>query len=125
MSMQAAQQFRDIVCKTPGLQEQVQSAIAGGNGLAESVALGKQCGCEFTGEELAEVLQSVADDELSEFELNLVAGGTSMPEGDCDLGRILAAKKARLSAPKPPAPPLVIGTPNLGWHVDHGRWVAW
>lgn len=75
MSKEAAMAFRDKVCKTPALQQQVKAAIESGSDLTEAVRLGKTCGCEFTAEEAAECLQCLGSDELSEFELEMVAGG--------------------------------------------------
>lgn len=83
MSKEAAMTFRDQVCKSSSLQQQVRAAIESGKDLTEAVRLGKSCGCEFTADEAAEVLQNMGSDELSEFELEMVAGGA----GKGGLGR--------------------------------------
>lgn len=78
MSLEAAKAFRDKIGQIPALQEQVRAAIASGTDLSQAVKLGKQYGCAFTVEEAAAVLQNVnAGDELSDFELEMVAGGKS------------------------------------------------
>ena len=79
MSKQGVQAFRDKVSQIPALQQQVRSAIESGEDLSAAVALGQQYGCEFTREEAQEVLQCVRGDELSDFELELVAGGSTKP----------------------------------------------
>lgn len=75
MSIAAAQSFRDKVCSTPALQQQIQTALANGGDLSALVRLGSDNGCDFTVEEAAAAFQALASDELSEDELDLVAGG--------------------------------------------------
>ena len=62
--------FRQAVANSTDLQEKVR-------GGADLVALGKENGYEFTQEELAagwEKLQE-SDEELTEFEMDVVSGG--------------------------------------------------
>ena len=69
--------FRQAVADSADLQEKVKAG-------ADLVALGKENGYEFTQEELNaswEELQE-SDEELTEFELDVVAGG-SYRHGGC------------------------------------------
>ena len=62
--------FRQVVSESTDLQEKVKAG-------ADLVALGKESGFEFTQEELEtgwEELQQ-SDEELTAFELDVVAGG--------------------------------------------------
>ena len=64
--------FRNAVADSTDLQEKVKAG-------ADLVALGKESGYEFTQEELTaswEELQQ-SDEELTAFELDVVAGGTA------------------------------------------------
>ena len=64
--------FRKAVADSTDLQEKVK-------GGADLVALGKENGYEFTQEELEASWQEMqeSDEELTDFELNAVAGGGS------------------------------------------------
>ena len=68
--------FREAVADSADLQEKVKAG-------ADIVALGKESGYEFTQEELKtgwEELQE-SDEGLTEFELEVVAGGTGRFNG--------------------------------------------
>jgi len=68
--------FRQAVADSTDLQEKVKAG-------ADLVALGKESGFEFTQEELEsgwEELQG-SDEELTDFELDVVAGGRSHGSG--------------------------------------------
>ena len=70
--------FRQAVADSTDLQEKVKAG-------ADLVALGKESGFEFTQEELEtgwEELQK-SDEELTDFELDVVSGGNSADEGPC------------------------------------------
>ena len=70
--------FREAVADSADLQEKVKAG-------ADIVALGKESGYEFTQEELEtgwEELQE-SDEGLTEFELEVVAGGTGRFNGGC------------------------------------------
>lgn len=76
MSRQAAQSFRDQVCQNQDLQRQMLTAMESAGDLQKVVALGESCGCEFTTQEIAEAFQNPDDCELSEAQLESVAGGS-------------------------------------------------
>ena len=68
--------FRNAVADSTDLQEKVKAG-------ADLVALGKENGFEFTQEELEsgwEELQK-SDEELTDFELDVVSGGTRSRRG--------------------------------------------
>ena len=68
--------FRQAVADSADLQEKVKAG-------ADLVALGKESGYEFTQEELTaswEELQE-SDEGLTEFELDVVSGGTGNEQG--------------------------------------------
>ncbi len=75
MSIQAAQQFRQHVNASPALQAQVAGSFVNGevdySGLSE---LGRGCGFDFSADEAKSAL-AAAQDELSDFEMELVSGG--------------------------------------------------
>ena len=70
--------FRNAVADSTDLQEKVKAG-------ADLVALGKESGFEFTQEELEagwEELQE-SDEGLTDFELEVVSGGSRGRNGDC------------------------------------------
>ena len=70
--------FRQAVADNADLQEKVKAG-------ADLVALGKESGFEFTQEELEtgwEELQE-SDEGLTDFELDVVAGGFNGDHNDC------------------------------------------
>ena len=70
--------FRQAVADSTDLQEKVR-------GGADLVALGKENGYEFTREELNEGWKQLqeSDEELTEFELDVVSGGQGGGTGRC------------------------------------------
>jgi len=68
MSKEAVVQFREAINASEGLQDQIRSG-------ADLMAMGKESGFEFSAEELQEVMGEIGD-ELSDFELEVVSGGT-------------------------------------------------
>ena len=82
MSKAAALAFRDKVAQNPELQAKVRQAIEAGQSLEEAVRLGKQHGHEFTVEEAEQAMEEVSSGELSQFELEMVAGGKGRSRGD-------------------------------------------
>ena len=85
MSMLAVEQFRERVNQDPDLQYSVSKAWS--IGPEAIVTIGKEQGFQFTGEEvlqgvaqargglLTEVERQIASGELSDFELEMIAGG--------------------------------------------------
>lgn len=84
MSVEAIDKFRSQVAADPGLQPRFVEALkAGPEALA---ALGRACGHEFSAAEAsATVDRATTEGELTDFELELVAGGdaggSTMPQG--------------------------------------------
>jgi predicted ribosomally synthesized peptide with nif11-like leader len=81
MSTKDAEAFRAQVAKSPALQKEVTEAVRKDpNGGV--IALGRVHGFEFTGEDVFTVLSG---SELSDFELEMVGGGTltNLQGGDC------------------------------------------
>ena len=69
--------FRNAVSDSADLQEKVKAG-------ADLVALGKENGYEFTQEELDAGWKQLqeSDEGLTEFEMDVVAGGQKMMRGD-------------------------------------------
>jgi predicted ribosomally synthesized peptide with nif11-like leader len=76
MSKQHVREFRAVMAGDPALSEQLREVtaipVAAGGGTVALIGLARARGFEFTEAELGEV---VAEGELSELELDLVAGG--------------------------------------------------
>ena len=79
MSKESALKFRDKINASPELQAKVRNAFSQGKDLSEMVALGAQNGFAFTAEEAQEALAGAGEGELSDFELEMVAGGSLKP----------------------------------------------
>lgn len=77
MSIEAVVKFRSQVDESESLQESIRDQIAEGN--LNLINIGKDHGFEFTEGELKEVTDK---GELSDFELELVSGGTEIPCGN-------------------------------------------
>lgn len=79
MSIQAAQDFRQQTNASPALQAEVARHFNNGSiDYAALAELGRKHGHDFTAEDAVTVL-SAPSDELSDFEMELVSGGTCMP----------------------------------------------
>lgn len=76
MSQEAVTAFRNKVSNSPELQQQIRAGMTAKN--LNLVALGKAHDCEFAADEVRACLDSA---ELSDFELEMVSGGTPI---DCD-----------------------------------------
>jgi predicted ribosomally synthesized peptide with nif11-like leader len=76
MSKDAVLAFRNKVIESADLQDQVRAAVKAGGGPA-LVALGKTNGHEFTGDDVREVYAPLESGELSESQLEGVAGGAN------------------------------------------------
>lgn len=76
MSKQHVSEFRALMAADPALAEQLREVTPGpyaaGGGTGALIRVARARGFEFTEEELNEV---VSEGELSELELDLVAGG--------------------------------------------------
>lgn len=70
--MPAVDAFREKLATDPGLQAQVRQTIEGGGGLEEVLSLAEAQGFAFTADEAR---NSFTESELSDFELEMVAGG--------------------------------------------------
>ena len=84
MSIQAVNQFLEKVAQDNKIQEELAQAMQAENDRQAVVELGAKNGFEFTGEELMTEIekrqQAAADSgELSEEELEAVAGGACSP----------------------------------------------
>ncbi len=76
MSIEAIDQFRAQVAADPELQARFGQAYE--TGPAALTALGRERGWQFTEAEAAETIERCLDDgELTDYELELVAGGSN------------------------------------------------
>jgi hypothetical protein len=77
MSREAVIEFRSRVGDSRELRKAVRAATGGGKSWdwAALVALGEREGLPFTAEEARAILNELDQNELSDFELELVAGG--------------------------------------------------
>ena len=87
MSKENLEQFMNQIAESEELQAKIGEEID-----AEAlIALGAECGCEFTAEELSEAA------ELSEDELDSVAGGLVQTDfAHADYAYVLNAKQRKL-----------------------------
>ncbi len=70
--MPAVEAFREKLATDPVLQAQVRQTIEAGGGMEELLNLAGAQGYSFTTEE---AMNSFAESELSDFELEMVSGG--------------------------------------------------
>ncbi len=75
MSKEAAEEFRNKVNSAPELQDKLRAAVQSDDPFAAAVAIGAEQGLSFTSEEIQEAMTAAAEGELSDFELEAVAGG--------------------------------------------------
>lgn len=81
MSLDAVRQLRRLINENPDVQRRALPHMNPID-LYHMVRLGKELGLDFTGEEVTQVYAEVMADqdrELSDFELELVAGGGTPP----------------------------------------------
>ena len=74
MSLDQANAFRDYVSKNEDVQREIRSAL-----MTESAKVSEivaKHGFSFTSEEGQQAWESAQDNELSDFELDMVAGGS-------------------------------------------------
>ena len=75
MSKQAAITLRDNVNASPALRAKMRAAIEQGQGMEEAIRLGREEGLECSAEDIEQATQEIGEAELSDFELEMVAGG--------------------------------------------------
>jgi len=71
-NMAAINAFREQLASNPVLQTQVRQTLEAGGGLDQLLNLARAHGCAFT---VDETVSSFTESELSDFELEMVAGG--------------------------------------------------
>ena len=73
MSLDQAHAFRDYVAQNGDVQKEIRSALMTESAKVSEIAA--KHGFTFTSEEGQEAWESAQDNELSDFELDMVAGG--------------------------------------------------
>ena len=73
MSLDQAHAFRDYVAQNEGVQKEIRSALIAESATVSEIAA--KHGFMFTSEEGQEAWDAVQDNELSDFELDMVSGG--------------------------------------------------
>jgi len=79
MSVDQAHAFRDYVSKNEDVQKEIRSALMTESAKVSEIAA--KHGFNFTSEEVEQAWEAAQENELSDFELDMVAGG-SMSKGD-------------------------------------------
>ena len=74
MSLDQANAFRDYVAQNEDVQKEIRSALMTESAKVSEIAA--KHGFTFTSEEGQQAWESAQDNELSDFELDMVAGGT-------------------------------------------------
>ena len=75
MSLDQANAFRDYVAQNDDVQREIRSALMTESAKISEIAA--KYGFSFTSEEGEQAWESAQDNELSDFELDMVAGGRS------------------------------------------------
>ena len=75
MSLDQAHAFRDYVSQNEEVQKEIRSALMTESAKVSEIAA--KHGFTFTSEEGEQAWESAQDNELSDFELDMVAGGNS------------------------------------------------
>ena len=73
MSLDQADAFRDYVSQNEDVQNEIRSALMTESAKVSEIAA--KHGSSFTSEEGQQAWESAQDNELSDFELDMVAGG--------------------------------------------------
>ena len=81
MSLDQANAFRDYVSQNEGVQKEIRSALMTESAKVSEIAA--QHGFTFTSEEGQQAWDAVQDNELSDFELDMIAGGARLHGRDC------------------------------------------
>ena len=74
MSLDQAHAFRDYVSQNEDVQREIRSALMTGSAKISEIAAKR--GFSFTSEEGEQAWEAAQDNELSDFELDMVAGGS-------------------------------------------------
>ena len=80
MSLEQANAFRDYVAQNEDVQKEIRSALMTESAKVSEIAA--KHGFSFTSEEGQQAWESAQDNELSDFELDMVSGG-SYRRGPC------------------------------------------
>ena len=86
MSLDQANAFRDYVSQNEDVQKEIRSALMTESAKVSEIA--SKHGFMFTSEEGQQAWETVQDNELSDFELDMVAGGLR-DDGICCLGVLI------------------------------------
>ena len=81
MSSDQAHAFRDNVAQNEGVQKEIRSALMTESATVSEIAA--KHGFSFTSEEGEQAWESAQDNELSDFELDMVAGGSRSGDPPC------------------------------------------
>ena len=79
MSLDQANAFRDYVSQNEDVQKEIRSALMTESAKVSETVSGK--GITFTSEEGQQAWESAQDNELSDFELDMVSGGWGRKKG--------------------------------------------
>ena len=79
MSLDQANAFRDYVSQNEDVQREIRSALMTESAKVSEIA--SKHGFTFTSEEGQEAWETAQENELSDFELDMVAGGTHRRSG--------------------------------------------
>ena len=74
MSLEQANAFRDYVAQNEDVQKEIRSALMTESAKVSEIAA--KHGFSFTSEEGEQAWETAQENELSDFELDMVAGGT-------------------------------------------------
>ena len=81
MSLDQAHAFRDYVSQNEDVQKEIRSALMTESAKVSEIAA--KHGFTFTSEEGQEAWDGAQDNELSDFELDMVSGGYRSGQSDC------------------------------------------
>ena len=81
MSLDQANAFRDYVAQNDDVQRELRSALMTESAKVSEIAA--KHGFSFTSEEGQQAWETAQDNELSDFELDMVAGGKHARGGGC------------------------------------------
>ena len=79
MSLDQANAFRDYVSQNEDVQKEIRSALMTESAKVSEIA--SKHGFTFSSEEGQQAWETVQDNELSDFELDMVAGGYGKGDG--------------------------------------------